>query len=153
MSFLGLTELRGENSVSSSQPIICVPKRTHRFRQNSPSLPQNSVRLSEFSPPTQYPRNSILPVSYFLGEQLFPLKVGLRWVFCQWAEMGPKVGQKWVFGVQKWVRMRRNPLLHPLKTHFGIFTKPTFDPIQGGWKLFSKNGPDAVPTRHNKNSK
>ena len=28
--FLALTEFRGENSVSSSQPIICVPKRTHR---------------------------------------------------------------------------------------------------------------------------
>ena len=26
----GLTELRRENSVSSSQPIICVPKRTHQ---------------------------------------------------------------------------------------------------------------------------
>ena len=28
--FFALTEFRGENSVSSSQPIICVPKRTHR---------------------------------------------------------------------------------------------------------------------------
>ena len=32
--FLGLTEFRGASSVSSSQPIICVPKRTHRvFRR------------------------------------------------------------------------------------------------------------------------
>ena len=39
-----LTELRAENSVSSSQPIICVLKRIHRvFSQSSPSLPQNSV--------------------------------------------------------------------------------------------------------------
>ena len=30
VSFLGLTAFRGENSVSSSQPIICVTKRTHR---------------------------------------------------------------------------------------------------------------------------
>ena len=30
VSFGGLTEFRGANSVSSSQPIICVPKRTHR---------------------------------------------------------------------------------------------------------------------------
>ena len=30
VSFSGLTEFRGGNSVSSSQPIICVPKRTHR---------------------------------------------------------------------------------------------------------------------------
>ena len=34
VSFLGLTEFWGANSVSSSQPIICVPKRTHRvFRR------------------------------------------------------------------------------------------------------------------------
>ena len=44
VSFSGLTEFRGANSVSSSQPIICVPKRTScTFSQNSPSLPQNSV--------------------------------------------------------------------------------------------------------------
>ena len=30
VSFLGLAEVRGENSVSSSRPISCVPKRTHR---------------------------------------------------------------------------------------------------------------------------
>ena len=30
VSFSGLTEFWGANSVSSSQPIICVPKRTHR---------------------------------------------------------------------------------------------------------------------------
>ena len=30
VSFLALTEFRGENSVSSSRPIICVPERTHR---------------------------------------------------------------------------------------------------------------------------
>ena len=30
VSFLGLTEFWGANSVSSSRPIICVPKRTHR---------------------------------------------------------------------------------------------------------------------------
>ena len=45
VSFLALTELWGESSVSSSQPIICVPKRTHRvfFSQSSPSLPRNSM--------------------------------------------------------------------------------------------------------------
>ena len=31
VSFFALTELWGENSVSSSQPIICLQKRTHRF--------------------------------------------------------------------------------------------------------------------------
>ena len=29
VSLLALTEFRGESSVSSSQPFICVPKRTH----------------------------------------------------------------------------------------------------------------------------
>ena len=29
VSFLALAEFLGESSVSSSQPIICVPKRTH----------------------------------------------------------------------------------------------------------------------------
>ena len=33
--------------------------------------------------------------------------------FCQWAEMGPKVG----FWVPKWVKVGRNPLL----THFEAF--------------------------------
>ena len=32
LSFLALTEFRGENSVSASQgPIICVPKKAHRL--------------------------------------------------------------------------------------------------------------------------
>ena len=53
VSFSGLTEFRGASSVSSSQPIICVPKRTHRvFSENSPSLPQKSV--------SSLPRNSTL---------------------------------------------------------------------------------------------
>ena len=64
VSFSGLAEFRGANSVSSFQPIICVQTRTHRvFSQNSPSWPQHSVRLSEFSSPKQYSRNSIPPVS------------------------------------------------------------------------------------------
>ena len=44
VSFFALTELRGEISVSSSQPLFCAPKRTRRvFLQNSPSLQLNSV--------------------------------------------------------------------------------------------------------------
>ena len=35
VSFFLATEFRGENSVSSSQPIICVPKRTHRVFHRS----------------------------------------------------------------------------------------------------------------------
>ena len=68
VSFLALTEFRGENSVSSSQPIICVPKANSlSFSQNSPSLPQNSVRLSEFFSPKEFSRNNI--------PQPFPKKV------------------------------------------------------------------------------
>ena len=41
VSFLGLTEFRGANSASSSQPIICVPKRTHRvFRRTHRVCPR-----------------------------------------------------------------------------------------------------------------
>ena len=59
VSFSGLTEFWGANSVSSSQPIICVPKRTHRvFRAEL-----IAVELSEFSLPKQYSRSNIPPVS------------------------------------------------------------------------------------------
>ena len=44
VSFFGLTEFRGANSVSSFRPIICVQTRhSPSFSQNSPSVPQNSV--------------------------------------------------------------------------------------------------------------
>ena len=35
VSLLAFTEFRGENSVSFSQPIICVPKRTHRVHRRT----------------------------------------------------------------------------------------------------------------------
>ena len=41
VSFSGLTEFRGANSVSSSQPIICVQTRTHRvFRRTHRVCPR-----------------------------------------------------------------------------------------------------------------
>ena len=44
LSFLAPTEFRGESSLSSSQPSICVPKRTHRvFCRTHRVVPQNSV--------------------------------------------------------------------------------------------------------------
>ena len=43
---------------------VCQSELTEFFSQSSPSLPRNSVRLSEFSSPKQYSRNSIPPVSY-----------------------------------------------------------------------------------------
>ena len=44
---------------------LCDNAYSLSFSQKSPSLPQNSVRLSEFSSPKHYSRNSIPPVSYF----------------------------------------------------------------------------------------
>ena len=85
-----------------------------------------------------------LPQGPFLENTLFPLKVGFKMGFCKWAEMGPKVG----FGVQKWVKSGSKPTFHPLYAHFGISRKPTPYPVYGGWKLFSKKGPKAVPTQH-----
>ena len=42
---------------------LCAKPNSPSFWQKSPSLPYNSVRLSEFSSPKQYSRNSIPPVS------------------------------------------------------------------------------------------
>ena len=59
VSFLGLTEFRGENSVSSFQPIVCVPKRTHRIFAE---LTELAAELSEFSLPKQYSRIRPFPM-------------------------------------------------------------------------------------------
>ena len=47
VSFLGLTEFRGENSVSSSQPIICVQKRTHRVYRRTHRVRSSETVLSK----------------------------------------------------------------------------------------------------------
>ena len=58
--------------------------------------------------------------------------------FGRWAEMGPKVDQKWVFGC-KVGQMGQNPLFHPLETHVGRFTKTHFLPsFKGGGNCFPK---------------
>ena len=60
---------------------------------------------------------------------------GFTMGFCQWSEMGPKVG----FGVQKWVKSGSKPTFHPLQTHFGIFAKtPLFSQFKGGGSCFLK---------------
>ena len=61
--------------------------------------------------------------------------------FGRWAEMGSKVGQKWGFWVQRWVKMRQNPLFHPLATHFGRFTKTHFLPSLRGVEIVFQKGP------------
>ena len=60
---------------------------------------------------------------------LYAIKMGLRWGSCQCPEMGPKVGKKVAFWVQKWVNMGRNPLFTHLKTYFGTLTKTHFYPL------------------------
>ena len=52
----------GQLSESLSAYYLCAKANSPSFSQNSPSLPRNSVRLSEFSSPKQYSRNSIPPV-------------------------------------------------------------------------------------------
>ena len=42
---------------------LCDKANSPSFSRNSPSWPQNSVKLGEFSSPKQYSRNSIPPVS------------------------------------------------------------------------------------------
>ena len=54
--FFALTELRGENSLSSSQPTISVPKRPHRVFAE---LTEFTAEPSEFPLPKQYSRKSI----------------------------------------------------------------------------------------------
>ena len=50
VSFFGLTEFRGANSVSSSRPIICVQKRTHRvFRRTHWVCPKTQAQWVLFS--------------------------------------------------------------------------------------------------------
>ena len=52
MSFLALTEFSGrELSEFLSAYYLCAKAHSQSLSQNSPSLPQNSVRLSEFSSP------------------------------------------------------------------------------------------------------
>ena len=48
--------------MSSSQPIICVPKQTHRVFFFA-ELTEFAAALSKFSPPKQCSRNGIPPVS------------------------------------------------------------------------------------------
>ena len=69
MSFLALMELRGENSVSSSQPIIiCVPKQLTEFFAE---LTEFAVKLSEASMSSLL-RNSTLETAFRPFPNLHP---------------------------------------------------------------------------------
>ena len=57
--------------------------------------------------------------------------------FCQWAEMGPKVGQKRVVGCQSGVLMRQSPLFSPtLNPVRHIHENPLFTQLKGGGNSF-----------------
>ena len=76
---------------------------------------------------------------------LFPLKVGLKWVFVN--EL--KWVQQWVLGCKNGSKVGRNPRFTHFKPLSGFSRKPTSLASLRGWKLFSKKGPEAVPTQHN----
>ena len=74
VSFSGLTEFRGANSVSSSQPIICVPKRTHRvFRRTHRVCPKTQWVLSS---------ETVLSKQYSARFLVFrKTKIGVKFLF------------------------------------------------------------------------
>ena len=67
VSFSGFTEFLGE---FLSAYYLCAKANSPNFSQKSPSMLQNSVRLSESSSPKQYSRNSTPPVSYNLDSSV-----------------------------------------------------------------------------------
>ena len=78
-----------------------------------------------------------------LGKNLFPLKVGLRWVFVN----GLKWVQKWVKSGFLGAKVGQNaskptfaPTLNPFRR---IHENPLVTQFKGGWALFSKKGPEA----------
>ena len=46
--------------------------------------------------------------------------------FCQWAEMGPKVGQKWIFGCKSGSKCIKTHFCTPFKPISAYSRKPTF---------------------------
>ena len=68
---------------------------------------------------------SELPQGPFLENNLFALKVGLRWGFVN----GLKWVQKWVFGSKNGSKVGRNPLFTHFKPISGFSRKPTFQPV------------------------
>ena len=62
VSFLGLTEFRGASSVSSCQPVVCGPKRTHRVSRRTHRACRRTQRVlsSETVLSKQYSARSLL---------------------------------------------------------------------------------------------
>ena len=85
--------------MSSSQPTICVLKRTHQV--SFAEVTEFAAELSEFSLPKQYSRHSIPPVSYL------------------WRKASLGDGYDWTTGVtdngNDWRKFRVVPRSHPLR--------------------------------------
>ena len=83
---LAFTELWGENSVSSFQPVVCVPMQTHWFfcSQSSPSLAQNSVRFL-FQSRTQETVFRLFPIKPIKPRKIeaTPIVEGVQTVKCK----------------------------------------------------------------------
>ena len=75
----------------------------------------------------------------FFGELFICTESGFKMGFCQWAGMGQKVGQKWVFGCKSGVKRGQNPLLHPLLNPFRDFHEnPLLPSLRGVEIVFQK---------------
>ena len=73
----------------------------------------------------------------FLGNNLFPLKVGLWWVLSMgWN--GSKVGQKWVFGCKSGSKCFKTHFCTHFKPISAYSRKPTFTQFKGGRNWFPK---------------
>ena len=68
--------------------------------------------------------------------------------FCQSPEMGPKLGNKWDLRCKCGSKCVKTHLVLTFNPFRSIDKKPSFYPLQGGWKLFSKKDPEAVLTQH-----
>ena len=79
-----------------------------------------------------------LPQGPFLGNNSFHKKMGLRWVCFQWAEMGPKVGQRWIFGAKVGQNASKPTFAPTLNPFRHIHENPLFAQFKGGGNCFPK---------------
>ena len=75
-----------------------------------------------------------LPQGPFLGNNLFPLKVGLRWVFVN----GPKWVQEWVLGSKSGSKCVKTHFCTHFKPILAYSRKPTFTQFKGVGNCFPK---------------
>ena len=107
-------------SLAQSRSAPMLQRRAPWWPSSSPSI---GICLQAFR---EMPyAGSELPQGPFSENNLFALKVGLRWVFVS----GLKWVQKWVFGYKNGSKVGRNPLFIHFKPISGFSRKPTFQPV------------------------